>query len=122
MFTLFFFLLHEENQEDKCEAREEDGKDMGIPAPEQATLWTRAAAAREATVRARLKVEQAEAKARAAVEADEAATANRELLAEPVPLEIELPAPATSSGPSTRRYTSRNFGLMFKAIDTVTAL
>ncbi|CAD6270202.1 unnamed protein product [Miscanthus lutarioriparius] len=79
---------------------------MGIPAPEQATLWTRAAAAREATVRARLKVEQAEAKARAAVEADEAATANRELPAEPVPLEIELPAPATSSGPSTRRKLS----------------
>lgn len=96
-------------------------KTGGIPALEQATLWTRAVAIREAAVRARLEVEQAEAKARAALEAAEAATANRELPAEPVPLEIELPAPATSSGPSTRRYTSRNFGLMFKAIDTVVA-
>jgi hypothetical protein len=77
-------------------------------APEQATPRTRAAVAREATVEARLEAEQAEAKARAALEATEAGSraANRELPAEPVPLEIELPPPGTPTGPTTRRYTN----------------
>lgn len=81
--------------------RRKKAKTRGIPAPKQATLWTRAAAAREAAVRARIEVEQAEAKARPAMKATKAATANRELPAELVPLEIELLAPETSLGPST---------------------
>lgn len=77
-----------------------------IPTPGQATPRTRAAAAREATVKARLEAEQVEEKARAAMEAAEETSraAIRVLPFEPVPLEIELPPPAAPSGPNTRRY------------------
>jgi hypothetical protein len=81
------------------------------PAPEQATPRIRAAVAREAAIKARLEVEQAEAKARAALEAVETASraANRELPPEPVPLQIEPPPEplqGTPNGPTTQRYKS----------------
>lgn len=86
--------------------RKKKAKTGDIPAPGEATPRTRAAVAREAAVKARLEAEQAEAKARAALEAAQAAAreANRDLPDEPVPIEIELPPPATPSGPSSRRY------------------
>jgi hypothetical protein len=70
-----------------------------IPILGEATPRTRAATAREATVRARLEAELAEEKARAAMEAIEQASiaAIRLLPSEPVALE----AP---SGLSTRRF------------------
>lgn len=79
-----------------------------IPAPEQATPRTRLALAREVAMRARLQAEEAQLRASEAMEAAEVAAraANTELLAEPVPIEFQLPAPATPSGPSTRRRLS----------------
>lgn len=75
-----------------------------IPAPEQATPRTRLAAAKEAALRARLQAEEAQLRALEAMEAAEIAAraANRELPAEPLPIEA---APPTPSGPSTRRYS-----------------
>jgi hypothetical protein len=80
--------------------RKKKAKIGDIPAPVEATPRTGAAVARKAAVKARLEAEQAEAKARAALEATQAAAreANRDLPDEPVPLEIELPQPATPSG------------------------
>jgi hypothetical protein len=86
--------------------RKKKAKTGDIPAPVEATPRTGAAVDRKAAVKARLEAEQAEAKARAALEAAQAAAreANRDLLDELVPLEIEPPQPATPSGPSSRRY------------------
>jgi hypothetical protein len=80
--------------------RRKKSKTWDIPAPEQATPRTRLALARVA-VRARLQVEEAQLRASEAMEAAEVAAriANREL-----PAEFHLEAPATPSGPSTRRY------------------
>jgi len=77
-----------------------------IPIFGEATPRTRAAAAREAAVKARLEAEQVEEKARAAMEVAEETSraAIRVLPFEPVPLEIELPPPAAPSSPNTRRY------------------
>ena len=77
-----------------------------IPAPKQATPRTRLAAAREAAVRARLQAEEAQLRALAAMKAAEAAAraANRELPVKLVPIEVQLAALGTPSGPSTRRY------------------
>jgi hypothetical protein len=89
-----------------------------IPTPGQATPRTRLAATKEAALRARLEAEEAELRASVAMEAAEAAAraANRQLPAklEPVPIEVQLAAPATLSGPSTRRYTHRNCCSMLK--------
>jgi hypothetical protein len=66
-----------------------NSKTAEIPPPGQATSRTRAAVAREAALRARLEVEQAEIKAREAQEvAEEASRALTVLQTEPTPLQI----------------------------------
>jgi len=80
-----------------------------IPPPEQATPNTRARAAKEAAIRARLEAEQAEARAREVVEAAEAASRavlNRVVPCEPVPLSVVLPEQSSPSDPMTRRKLS----------------
>lgn len=80
------------------------------PTPEQSTPNTRARAAKEAAIKARLEAEQAKARAREAVEAAEAASRavlNSIVPCELVPVPVVLPEPPNPSGPLTRRYKSK---------------
>jgi hypothetical protein len=105
--NFIFFACRKRTKKTSVRPGRKKSKTGDIPAPEQATPRIRLAAAKEAALRARLQAEEAQLRALEAMEAAEAAAraANRELPAEPLPIEFQLVAPPTPSGPSTRMYS-----------------